>query len=201
MHHLNRIYAKYHNQKYKLGGHVFDGPYKAFRQRSPRLTLWTVAYVFLNPVKAGICPDVEDYRWSGYRSFVGLPGSPMPVVSKTLMRNLELTSRRAWERFHECMRLEAKRPDKKVPGRPTMVEVHLRQFDWLLEYARENPALLCGEDPVEVAIYWARQCGIAPRVMARALGLKDSSDIRQMLSRFSKRMAKEPSLARLSSVP
>lgn len=125
----------------------------------------------------------------------------MPVVSKSLMGDLGMTSRRAWERFHECLRLEARRVHKPVSGSPTMVEVHLRQFEWLLETARENPALLAGEDPVEVAVYWARQCGIAPRVMARVLGLQDSTDIRQMLSRFSRRMTKEVSLARLRSIP
>src|SRR5205085_2109434 len=54
MYQVNRIYARYHNKKYQLGGHVFDGPYQAFRVATVRLTMRTLAYVFLNPVKGGL---------------------------------------------------------------------------------------------------------------------------------------------------
>src|SRR5262249_36414557 len=76
MYHLNRLYATSHNKKYRLGGHAFDGPYGAVRIPTDGMLLWTLAYVFLNPVKAGLCSTAEDYPWSGYRSFIGLEGSP-----------------------------------------------------------------------------------------------------------------------------
>src|SRR3982750_1685761 len=34
MHRLNGMYSSFHNQKYGLEGHAFDGPYHAFRQKT-----------------------------------------------------------------------------------------------------------------------------------------------------------------------
>jgi putative transposase len=201
MYHTDKLYAHLHNAKYRLKGHVFDAPYKAFRIRSCRIALWTLAYVFLNPVKAGLRSKPEDYPWSGFRSFVGLDGSPLPVQASLLMDRIDLPMKQAWERFHECMRIEAGRIPKDSGDGPTMSEVHLSQFAWLLDHAKAHPALLGGESPEEVAIYWGRQCGIAPRVMAKALGMDTSKEIRNTLYRFKQRCAKEPSLTRLSSIP
>lgn len=200
MHRVNGMYARYHNRRYGLVGHIFDGPYQAYRQRSLLLSLATTAYVFLNPVKAGICVGPEDYRWSGYRSFVGLQGSPLEIDPTPLMHRIDADPKRAWDRFHEAMRRESRRPPKQIAGRPTMVDVHLSQFGWLLEHAREHAALMGGEDPIVVAIYWARQAGIAPRVMAKALGMKGTT-VRNLLCSFKARIEKEPSLARLSTIP
>ncbi len=201
MYHANRIYARCHNEKYNLGGHVFDGPYQAYRVPTSRLTMWTLAYVFLNPVKAGLCLLPEDYAWSGYRSFLGRKGSPLGVQSSSFMNRVDLPLKRAWERFHECVRLEMKRPQKQVAARPAMAEVHLSQFQWLLEHAKESLTLLAGEDPLEVAVFWAKQCGIAPRFVAQSLGTKDCRGIRQMLRRITARISKNPLLAHLATVP
>jgi hypothetical protein len=201
MYHANRIYARYHNAKYNLGGHVFDGPYQAFRVPTFRLTMWTLAYVFLNPVKAGLCLQPEDYAWSGYQSFLGRKGSPLGVKSSSFMNRVDLPPKRAWERFHECVRLEMQRPQKQVAARPAMAEVHLSQFAWLLDHAKESAKLLSGEDPLEVAVYWSRLCGIAPRFVAQSLGAKDSREIREMLRRITARISKNPSLAHLATLP
>jgi putative transposase len=201
MYSVNRIYARFHNKKYALGGHVFDGPYRAFRVASFRLTLWTLAYVFLNPVKAGLCDKPEDYAWSGYRSFVGLDGSPLEVQSSSIIGRVDLPGPRAWERFYDCLRLEQQRPPKPTFDRPSMAEVHRSQFEWLLEHARNHADLLSGEDPLEVALFWGRQCGIAPRVMANALGKSDSGEIRRVLHQFSNWLAKDPALSHLVTIP
>jgi hypothetical protein len=197
---LNRLYAGYHNQRYGMVGHAFDGPYLAFPQATVGLSIATLAYVFLNPVKAGLCAMPEDYRWSGYRCYLGLEGAPLAIDPGPLMERVDPHPGRGWQRFHDSIRREQARPPRPVPGRPTMLEAHLSQLDWLLEHARENPALLAGEDPVPVAVYWARRCGIAPRVLAKALGLPPQ-EVRQMLRAFTRRLAKEPGLVRLSTPP
>jgi hypothetical protein len=201
MYHTDKLYAHFHNAKYLMKGHVFDAPYKAFRIPTYRLALWTLAYVFLNPVKAGLCSKPEEFRWSGYRAFVGLEGSPMPVKASRLMERIDLPPRQAWERFHKCIRIESARRSRDSGAGQTMSEVHRSQFAWLLDHAKEHPDLLAGERAEDVAIYWGRRCGIAPRVMAKALGLGSSKEIRNTLYRFKQRCSKEPSLARFSRIP
>lgn len=197
---LNKMYSRYHNQRYGFVGHIFDGPYQAYRQRTMLLSLATFAYVFANPVKAGTCDGVEDYPWSSYRSFVGMPGSPLPIDPSPLLSRMDPDPKRVWRLFHLGLKRELARPPKPIAGRPTMAEVHLTQFAWLLDYAQDHPKLLDREDPVEVAMYWGRQVGIAPRVMAKALG-RTSREVRNFLSAFKRRMEGDPALRRLERVP
>ncbi len=44
--------------------HVFGGPYKASVIKSEISYCQVLKYVFRNPVTAGICEKVEEYRWS-----------------------------------------------------------------------------------------------------------------------------------------
>jgi len=194
MRRLGTLYSLYHNQRYGLSGHAFDGPYQAYRQRTPLLSLWTIAYVFMNPVKAGMCARPEDHPWSGYRSFLGMPGSPLRVDVSTLQPTIDEDPKKAWARFRDALRAEQRRPWKPVHGRLTMIEVHLRQFAWFLDYAAEHPIPGIEVDPTSLAIYWARQCGVSPRAMARHLGHKDSGPVRQTLHRLEQRCRAEAGL-------
>lgn len=201
MHRLNKMYSLYHNKRYGLAGHIFDGPYQAFPQKTPLLSLATTAYIFANPVKAGLCDTPGSYAWSSYRSFIGRPGSPLPINPQPWLEKLDPDPKRVWRLFHLGLKRELKRPARVVTGRPTMVDVHLSQFAWLLDYARTNTRLLAGEDPLPVALYWGRRSGIAPRAMARALGMSGSREVRDLLYAFGKRMKSEAGLGRLASVP
>jgi putative transposase len=201
MRRLNTHYSRYHNRRYGLEGHAFDGPYQAFRQATPLLTLRCIAYVFYNPVKAGLCVAPEDYPWTCCRCFLGLPGSPFTVDPTPILKSVHADPKIAWKRFHQAMECEARRPTRHVAGKLTMVEVHSQQFEWLLEYAQEHARDLAGEDPKAVAMYWARKCGIAPRAMARALALPNSASIRQTVHRLSQRIAADPKLRSLLDPP
>ena len=64
MHQINSKYSKYFNAKYKRVGHVFQGRYKAILVQDERYLVELLRYVHQNPVEAGICKLVEDYKWS-----------------------------------------------------------------------------------------------------------------------------------------
>lgn len=197
---LNRTYARYHNNRYRLGGHVFDGPYQAFRTATVGLTLWTIAYVFLNPVKASLCTAPEDYRWSGYRSFLGME-CPLAVNVRGLMDRMDLSLERAWERFHDNIRRQLRQPATSVPGRATMSEVHQSQFEWLWEHAATCAPAMSVNERIGLAAYWAKQCGIAPRAVSRVIKDKEPAEISRELYLFKRKLAGDPSLAPLASVP
>lgn len=201
MRRLGSLYSLYHNQRYGLTGHAFDGPYQAYRQRTPLLTLWTIAYVFLNPVKPGLCSRPEDYRWSGYRSFLGLDGSPLRVDTSALQPTIDRDPRKAWRLFKDALQAELRRPYKAVTGRLTMIEVHIRQFGWLLDYATEHPIAEAGLEPLSVAIYRAKKVGISPRAMARSLGMTGTREINYTLKRMNRLVQEQPRLEALLAPP
>lgn len=64
MHQINNRYSKYFNAKYERVGHVFQGRYKAILIQDERYLLSLIRYVHRNPVRAGICKGVSDYKWS-----------------------------------------------------------------------------------------------------------------------------------------
>ncbi|MBI3854875.1 MAG: transposase [Planctomycetes bacterium] len=194
MRRLNTMYSRYHNKRYHLDGHTFDGPYQAFRQATAALTLCTIAYVFFNPVKGGLSGSPEGYPWSCVRNYLGLPGSALQVDPDPLLRSIDPDIGKAWALFHRAMEIEARRPAHPSRGRPTMQELHQEQFEWLLEQAKANAARWDGVDPVLVAILWAREIGITPKAMARALGLANSAKVRDRLYRFNARLEQNPEL-------
>jgi REP element-mobilizing transposase RayT len=64
MHQINNKYSKYFNGKYKRVGHVFQGRYKAVLVQDERYLLKLLRYVHQNPIRAGICKLVGDYKWN-----------------------------------------------------------------------------------------------------------------------------------------
>jgi hypothetical protein len=169
MQRLKTLYSNYHNQKYSLDGHAFDGPYRAYRQ-DPAVLLRCIAYVLMNPVKAFLADDARDYPWSCCKQYLGLPGSPMEADLKSLIEVTGPDIQTAWKMFHRSMEVEAQRRKPAFIDGLTMTSMHARQFQWLLDIARDRQDLLAGEPPELVAMYWARQKGVAPKAMAKVLG-------------------------------
>lgn len=64
MHQINNKYSKYFNAVYERCGHVFQGRYKASPIREERYLIKVLAYIHQNPVKAGMCSRVDEYKWS-----------------------------------------------------------------------------------------------------------------------------------------
>lgn len=191
---VNRKYALHHNARHRMGGHVFEGPYRAYKQKTARSIFWRLAYVFLNPVMAGLVDRPEQYRWSGFLSFMGLEGSPLPVSLPEGFDALCGGSDRARAQFMSVLE-EQLRHGKRQTGGPTALEVNCEQFAWLLRRAEDRKARWPCEDPVSIALYWGRESGIPPRAMAKALGITDVSRLRRRIHAFAQRISKESDLA------
>jgi REP-associated tyrosine transposase len=201
MRRLNGMYSRYHNRRYGLSGHTFDGPYHAYPQPSPLLLLRAVAYVFMNPVAAGIATVPEQYRWSCFKSYTAEEGSPIDVDPSGLMAHANPDPKTAWAQFHRALEREARRRPRIRPGSLTRVQIHADQFECLLEHARERREGLAGEDPDLVAMHWAHELGICPKAMAQVLESETPAHISQRLHYFRQRLAQNPSLAKLLQSP
>jgi putative transposase len=89
MHRLNTKFSVYYNQDKERSGHVFQGRYQANLIKDDSHLLTAVRYVHQNPVRAGICRRVEDYRWSSdgfYR------GQQQGFVKKDMLLSLLATN-------------------------------------------------------------------------------------------------------------
>ncbi len=63
--------TSYMNKKLNRTGTLWEGRYKSVLVEGSELALLTVAaYIDLNPVRAGLVKNPEDYRWSGYSEAV-----------------------------------------------------------------------------------------------------------------------------------
>lgn len=74
MHRINNNFGKYYNISYKRSGHVFQDRYKGILVKDDKYLLSLLRYVHQNPVKANMCKNVCDYKWSSdyfYRNNIG----------------------------------------------------------------------------------------------------------------------------------
>jgi putative transposase len=76
MRQLNGIYTQRFNRRHDLVGHLFQGRYKAILVQKESYLLELIRYVVLNPIRAGIVPELALWAWSSHFAMVGKIQSP-----------------------------------------------------------------------------------------------------------------------------
>ena len=76
MHRLNGLYARRFNERHGHVGHLFEARYASVILESEEHFLDAVRYVVLNPVKAGLCNDPAEWKWSSFCATAGLERCP-----------------------------------------------------------------------------------------------------------------------------
>lgn len=74
---FKRIGARYvywYNWKYRRNGHLFQDRFKSEPVETDSYFVTVLRYIHQNPVKAGLCKNLQDYQWSSYRNYLGLEG-------------------------------------------------------------------------------------------------------------------------------
>jgi len=69
---VGRSYVRYFNTRHQRSGTLWEGRYKSSLIESERYLLTCMAYIDLNPVRAGMVSDPAQYPWSSYRHLTGL---------------------------------------------------------------------------------------------------------------------------------
>ena len=82
-------YTTYFNSKYKRGGRLMQGRYRAVLIESEYLLIQMVRFVHLNSSFAGLCKDPGDYAWSSYKQ---------PLHTNGLLNRF--VSAEEWKKFH-----------------------------------------------------------------------------------------------------
>jgi REP element-mobilizing transposase RayT len=63
-------YTRYFNKRYRKVGHLFQGRYKAILCDKETYLLELTRYLHLNPVRAGMVRDPEEYPWTGHMGYL-----------------------------------------------------------------------------------------------------------------------------------
>jgi putative transposase len=69
---LGRRYVRYFNDAQQRTGTLWEGRYKSALIQSERYLLACMAYIDLNPVRAGLVAAPADYPWSSHAHYAGL---------------------------------------------------------------------------------------------------------------------------------
>lgn len=64
-------FVYWYNAKYQRVGHLFQDRFKSEPVDSDSYLLSVIRYIHQNPVKAGLCDNIADYRYSSFREYCG----------------------------------------------------------------------------------------------------------------------------------
>lgn len=109
MRQLNGTYAQTFNRRHGRVGHLLQGRYGALLIERGEHLLAVVRYVVRNPIRAGLCSQPTDWRWSSYRATLGL-APPGPLALDSLLTHFGQTRTRARERYREFVDQEGGEP-------------------------------------------------------------------------------------------
>jgi len=81
---VGRRYVRYFNDNQQRSGTLWEGRYKSTLIQTERYLLACMAYIDLNPVRAGMVAQARDYPWSSHGHYIGLRTdkllTPHPLV-------------------------------------------------------------------------------------------------------------------------
>jgi len=99
MQQLNGGFAHSLNRRHGRTGHLFRNHFYSSQFELDSHLLEACRYVVLNPVRAGLCSDPSDWRWSSYRACAGL-GTPEPFLAhRDLLGLFEGDAARSYAHF------------------------------------------------------------------------------------------------------
>ena len=68
---VGRRYVRYFNQRHGRSGTLWEGRYKSTLIQAERYLLACMAYIDLNPVRAGLVSEPGEYPWSSHGHYIG----------------------------------------------------------------------------------------------------------------------------------
>ena len=110
MRHLNGVYTQRHNRRNSRTGHVFQGRYKSILVERESYLLELCRYVVLNPVRAGMVKQPENYSWSSYRVTAGLDKKPSFLATDWILAQFAGQRHEAREQYREFVLAGIKEP-------------------------------------------------------------------------------------------
>jgi putative transposase len=202
MHYVEGLYAAYHNRKYGLSGAAFEGRYEAYPQGTLAMLLRTIAYVFTNPVAAGLVAFPAEYGWSNYESYFSSAAPMIPDEADLLLERVAPDVLGAQRRLSVFVEREISRigRGKHRPGMSAQ-DIQANHFDWLLEEAESRCRQIPDVQALTLAVYWAKAAGFHRSAIRTVLGGPMSAKLRTDVARLRRWAQFDPARSRLVELP
>lgn len=104
MRHLNGVYTQYFNRQHNRVGHVFQGRFKAILVEKESYLLELTRYVVLNPIRAHMINNMDQWEWSSYRATIGKAQIPDWLETDWILSHFGRQRKRARERYIDFVR-------------------------------------------------------------------------------------------------
>jgi REP-associated tyrosine transposase len=104
MRQINGVYTQASNRRHQRTGHLLQGRFKAILVDKESYLLELTRYVVLNPVRAGMVAQPQQWPWSSYRAMVGKAPAPAWLATDTLLAALGQWRQEAQRRYRQFVR-------------------------------------------------------------------------------------------------
>ena len=81
---LSQRYTYWFNRQHDRVGHLFQGRYKALVVDTDGYLLELIRYIHLNPVRAELVEQIDDYPWSSHHAYLGRQTKPWLITDWVL---------------------------------------------------------------------------------------------------------------------
>jgi REP element-mobilizing transposase RayT len=172
MFNLDNVLSKFLNRVLNRTGHVFQGRYGCELVESDAYLIWLLRYIHRNPVRAKICENVEQYRWSSHYSYKnGINGV---VYTDFILNTISSNKAFAIKQYLELVNFSYSEEDKDIE-----FENFKKQFSFIDEVNIFNAQLNCNfksQIPMEELL---KQTGISESIKQSIIEGSHISSIRQ----------------------
>ncbi len=104
MRQLNGVYTQAFNRRHNRVGHIFQGRYKAILVEKEAYLLELVRYVVLNPMRAHMIKNIDNWPWSSYLATTGKRDAPEWLEVDWLLSHFGKQRKKAREKYTDFIR-------------------------------------------------------------------------------------------------
>ena len=110
---LQTAYSVYYNLKHQRSGHLFQGRYKSILVGEESYWQSISFYIHLNPIRAGIVKELDEYKWSSYHDYVRMKKSHKWVLPEEVLRELGKSEEASRAKYRQLI-MEASGHEKGI---------------------------------------------------------------------------------------
>lgn len=116
MQRLQGTYAQWFNGKYRVDGHLFQDRFHSWMPADEAHFFEDLRYIVLNPVRAGICADPDEWPWSSFAATAGLAAAPAFLDVERVLARFSESENEARRLYAEFVRAGIRACPGTAPG-------------------------------------------------------------------------------------